>query len=269
MNVSTQTRHYWLQVLLIILCLVISLLCPTSRVCASLADLSDLSKIEKSCLDEASDDGNTNNIKKELVLIRKSLTTAPAYNRPFVLRRLYSETKWGTLERIAAYYISAWYGIDYRRCRDYIFNFAFHYDSVLMKLQSFNITQECGLDLLYQLYQHNHDFRLLHNLFIKKSGEHKGEMLYDIRLDAITNHPRGVLHVAAMSNEGRKALIEELIYSYEIDPSASYKEIHYRELFLMYCRRVAKDSNDPLREAARRILRETKGSIKPLKVHKY
>ncbi|MHB1457740.1 MAG: hypothetical protein ACYC0V_12600 [Armatimonadota bacterium] len=270
MNISALIRHHLLPMLLfVILFTGILFIGSSSRAGASLSTLSDLPRIEKDCIAVADNANETKSVKKELILIRKSLKAAPAHDRSLVLRRLCNKTKWGTPERMVAYYVSAWYGVNYTRCRDYLFNYAFHNYTSFEKPEHYDLMWEAKFDLLYQLYEHNHDFKLLHDLFIAHTGEHMGEMLWDMRVDAITNHPRGVLHVAAISNEGQKTLIEELIDSYEIDPSASYKEINYRELFLIYCRRVAEDSNDPLREIAKRILRGTKGSVKPLKVHKY
>jgi hypothetical protein len=206
--------------------------------------LSDLRVIEKHFREWGAPD-EIKAVCHELWVIRKHLRTAPVYKQREVLHRLVAKTKWGTRERAAASYVSVWYGVDYPRSKRYLMNVAFWpYGSGMSIEYPFSWGESGAIDMLFRLYDHNHDFHLLHDLFIRHAGDDPGETLDQNKDAAFAKHPRGLLHVAAISKAGYDEVIRE----------TGYLTADIRKRFLLYCRRIAQDRTDPLSKIAMCVL---------------
>ena len=239
--------------------LLLCLLVQVQANCApALANLKDLSQIEKR-LAAAYSAQHLPATKRQLAVIRKELEGAPVKERATVLRRLAEATKWGTPERAAAYYVCAWYGVKYERCRDYLLNCFFWIERGFYRRYGKQPPPFCWAEdtvpLLYELYEHNHDFRLLHELVTGHSDGCGAEALHRLRIDSLTNHPRGVLHVTRISEQARRFALDVLSDRfYSREQAKDMKRA--KTIFAASARRVAADPEDPLRTTARRLLNE-------------
>lgn len=224
-------------------------------------DIKELEKIEK-ILSVGLDDENTAVIKKELSLIEVKLKEIPVSKRGATLKYLAEQTKWGTTERYAAYYTCAWYGVNSVRCREYLTNatfwwergFAKDYDNYEEYPAGFG---DLGVDFLYKLYEHNHDFKLLHDIVTTQSDAGVAESIAFHTYRALFDHPRGILHIAEISDDGREFVISLLKYP----PGDVSNPIAYMAdsedsigFFRTYLQRVSKDRSDPLCKLAKDIL---------------
>ena len=239
---------------------VVVLIVFTACASATLSDLSDLARVEKMCGSAMVPDiGDRSGVPRELSLIRKTLTRTRPSERSQALHELAQQTKWGTPERLAAYYVCAWYGVDYVPCREYLLN-TFYWEFSKWGHSPPSSWAEDTLSLLYILYQRNHDFRLLHEMVTKRSGTRHtdgcgSETLDCITVDAFAKHPRGMLHVAAMSDSGNQLAVEALtknLKGIEVDQESFDKAY---SVFAPYVRRVAADREDPLSGLARSLLK--------------
>lgn len=197
-------------------------------------------------------DEQTAAIRKEIALIKKALAGVPESQRVSVLTELGKQTKWGTPERAVAYLVSAWYGANYERCRDYLLN-SFFWGA---KQPYPFIWAEDTVGMLYWVYEKNHDFKLLHDLLTGNSDGAGATALIGLALDAIKNHPRGVLHVADISGKGRKVALSALSQH----PNWFFRkgDEENKRIFRAYTTRVAADSKDPLYKTAKSLLEESR-----------
>jgi len=82
-----------------------------------------------------------------------------------------------------------------------------------------------------------------------------GEALHFVRWEALRKHPRGAIHVSAMSQTGRKVVWSFLHYvinpSRDDDPRGHSRT---QAAFRAYCTRIASDPKDPLSREARLLL---------------
>ena len=239
------------------LCLAI-LLCscvaPSVLASGSLANLEDLRPIQRR-LTTIYIDTYHPAIRREVELIRRKLKAAPVAQRPRVLQTLAEQTRWGTPERATARYVCARYGVDYERSRDYLLNAFFWYGYRLHppKPAPFSWAEDT-VYLLYDLYERNHDFRLLHDLVTGDADAAGGEAIDDVRTRALQEHPRGMLHVAAMSGQAR-GLAESVLSGEYRSGADGETNNRVMRIFRAYVRRVSADPKDPLYATARRLLR--------------
>jgi len=257
LNAWTTTRRY-IPYLVSVLALACLSLLPSVTRASSLSDLSDLPGIEKR-LTTAYVSRYQAAIRHELKLIARSLESSPVRKRAGVLRDLAGKTRCGSPERAAAYYVCAWYGVNYERCRDYLLNAFFwiergFYRKYLKQPPPF-CWQEDTVSLLYELYERNYDFRLLHDIVTGRSDGCGAEAIDVVRTQALGDHPRGMLHVARMSRSGRSLALEVLTTQYRTQASRESLK-RARSIFPAYVRRVAADRKDPLRRTAQSLLRE-------------
>ena len=246
----------------VVVVLVLVLLLSTPSSPRDISNLSDLPQLEKRLSSAYDQQPGT---RQEIVYIRKALTGTPVSRRGSMLHGIAAKTRWGTPERATAYYVCAWYGVDYDMCRDYLLNTLFwkrYYSHRPYPMFPYCWAEDTFV-LLYDLYERNHDFRLLHEMVTKRSG--KGfadgcgaETLDFLTVQAFADHPRGMLHVAAMSSLGRELATKALtrrLQGTEVDQE-SFDKAH--SVFPSYVRRVAADRKDPLYGIARSLLKSAK-----------
>lgn len=243
------------------------LLCATASNAdlSSLNDLSDLAKLEKMCVNAPPTSeyrSPEKQIRQEFALIKKGLSGTTVADRPAKLSELAKNTKWGTPERAAAYYVCAWYGVDYQSSRDYLLNSVLWLDRGYYK--SSNLHPYAWIDmgpvLLYKLYEHNLDFHLLHDLMLGREDAAVAEALTACKIDAFWKHPRGVLHMAEISPEGHEYVVHAL-RKRTGDPNLDCWFDDDKErgsVFADYVSRVAADTKDPLQPLAKGLLRDAK-----------
>ncbi len=219
----------------------------------TLSDLSDLPKIERLAREGIGGDARTDTVvRHELELIRKSLQKVPTAKRARVLHDLAQKTKWGTMERATAFLVCAWYHVDYERSRDYLINCFFYAERRFDGPGPLGWA-ESTVFVLYALYEHNHDFRILHELVTGHSDGAGAGALAEVKVKAILEHPRGILHVATMSRQGRQISLDTLtrnLDAFDVDKSRAYA------VYSAYVRRVASNKRDPLAVTAQSLLRE-------------
>lgn len=252
--------------------LAVSLLLNTIPVWAS--GLNDISDLSRTTLRFGNSNGSSEEKAqyRESTQIRQALRAAPISDRERVLARISRQTKWGTPERAVAYYISAWYGVNYQQCRDYLMNvtfwdYRFSVDQEKSRQSPFAWDNGVGgVDLMFQLYKHNQDFKLLHDILLENGDAGMHEILDTLKFEAFQKHPRGVIHAAALSDEGRMSVTQMIIDPYNLiwnggalPNDDAIPTGHDKEQFLSYCRKVANDPNDPLRNTAKRLLSDTSG----------
>lgn len=243
----------WL--LLLVLCVPCSAVAKQS---ANLSDLKDFNTIEKSM----PFDRHEKPLPEQLYLrsLQHELVQAPTSERVALLKKLSEQTKWGTYQRFIAYYVCAWYGINYTRTRNYLIHTAFWWEwHIGPESQHPFSFDDVSVDLLYALYEHNHDFRILHDILTTKSDAGTAELIVGFTEDAIAKHPRGVLHVAGMSAKGRDLAYKLLHLSPRNENHPLY--ILYGtedslKTFRIYVTRVANDSKDPLNSLAKDLLKK-------------
>lgn len=151
---------------------------------------------------------------KELRYISSELSSARPSERAGVLRRLVRKTDWGSEERAAACYASAWNGVDYPRCRDYIVHVAYWYRWGNRRNQGHPFGWgSSAADMVYQLYRHNHDGVLLKWIIIDSNLDGaNGYRQQERILEICERYPRGLLRLAAADLTIRK-LIATLLYA--------------------------------------------------------
>jgi len=201
-------------------------------------------------------------IRRELGLIKAGLKSVPESQRSKVLARLTRQTTWGSPERATACLVSAWYGADYIRSRDYLLNAFFWgvrgFDQGPGKPFPFEWAEDT-VRLLYKVYEKNYDFRLLHDLLTGCADGAGATAISYLGVDAAKDHPRGILHISSMSRVGRSiALIALSKY-----PDGSFGECDEKHnapakrVFRAYTIRVASDPADPLQKTAAGLLKES------------
>lgn len=192
--------------------------------------------------------------------LRDELAKAPVEKRAGLLDKLAQQTKWGTHQRFISYYVCAWHHINYNRTRDYLIHCAFWWEWKidLESAPPFSF-QDVSVDLLYALYERNHDFQILHDILTTASDAGTAELIVGLTEDATEKHPRGVLHVAEMSKKGR-ILACQLLH---LPPSDRDHPLHILygtesalKTFRVYVTRVASDPKDPLCLLAKGLLKK-------------
>jgi hypothetical protein len=228
----------------------------------NLSDLKDLSKIEK--MIPLGDNKYSSEIRREFKSLREALTKTPVAQRPDALNKLAQQTKWGTSQRFIVYYVCAWYGVNYVSTRDSLTHAAFWWEWYIGRPEdqhpfSFD---DVSVDLLYALYEHNHDFKILHDILTTQSDAGTAELIIGFTDDAIVKHPRGVLHVAGMSAKGR-SLAYDLLHLSPRDENHPLYILYGTEdslkKFRAYVTRVANDPKDPLNPVAKDLLKKRRG----------
>ncbi|MBI3948048.1 MAG: hypothetical protein HY321_19180 [Armatimonadetes bacterium] len=187
--------------------------------------------------------------------IRSDFSGAGLADRRRMLRTMLAQSKWGSGERAAACAVSVWYGVEYKRCRDYLLNVFFRLEKYGGRLQHrmpppYGFDEET-VDFLYDLYRNNHDFWLLHQMFTLSSDGAGAAVLSSTRVDAMRKHPRGVLRAAALSEKGLEAVRYWGFGFVRWQEGGDSPPTEFRA----YVRRVAGDSKDPLRGIAERLMR--------------
>jgi hypothetical protein len=225
---------------------------------APLSDLGDFNTIEN--LMPFGKDAKPSQEQLYLRSVRDELTQTPVGERRKVLNMLSDQTKWGTSQRFIAYYVCAWYGVNYDRTRDYLLHSAFWWEWRIgpQARRPFSF-DDVSIDLLYALYEHNHDFKILHDILTTKSDAGTGELLVGLTENAVAKHPRGVLHVAEMSDKGRNLACKLLHLSPHDENHPLYILYDTEEslkAFRIYVIRVAKDPKDPLSALAKKLLKK-------------
>lgn len=258
--------------LMFIFCLVfVCLTCGVTgaQKTAQLSNLNEFKSIEKAMFvadkeeQSSSDPVNSNQLCPEaqyLWSLQKSLSKVPVRNRADLLIKLNRKTHWGSYQRYISSYVCAWYHVNYTRSRNYLFHAAFWVSSQIGPYNShpFSFDDVC-VDQLYALYERNHDFKVLHDLITTQSGAHTGEMIVCFTEEAITKHPRGILHVANISAKGHNFVSRILNLSPDDDNHPLFilggteKSI---KTFRTYTTRVANDPKDPLCAQARSLLKK-------------
>jgi hypothetical protein len=194
--------------------------------------------------------------QRELALIGKMIDSTPRSRRAEALGRMARATKWGSPERAAAYCVCAWYGVNYARSRDYLLNVLF-WSGIGHRFSSYpQAVNEDTVDILYHIYERNHDFVLLHELLVHGGDGAVGEVLDVLRVDALRDHPRGVLHSAAISQSGFNLALSVLMNQFIADVDREELD-RVRRVFNVYIRRVAADRQDTLNTIARKLLRKS------------
>ncbi len=203
--------------------------------------------------------------------MRGKLGSAPASQRPAILRELARRTKWGTPERYAFVYVCAWYGVDYATCIRYLTNVArwwelgfedayrkkWHverYNDSTGTYTPFSYLEEDHV-LLYELYQHNRDFQLLHDILTTRSDGAGAEVIMSLTADCIEKHPRGMLHVACISSKGHDLAVDLLTGKDDSSAFISMMDTLPACWFSGHTlKRVAADAKDPLGPLAKELL---------------
>ncbi|MEN6372475.1 MAG: hypothetical protein ABFD64_10745 [Armatimonadota bacterium] len=231
---------------------------------ADLSDLKDFGTIEKLMLFGEHEKPRPEQLY--LRSLRDELTKTPASERADLLRKLADETKWGTYQRFMAYSVCVWYGIDYTKTRDYITHATFWWEWKIGTDadEPFNLS-DVGIDFLYALYERNHDFKILHDIITTKSDAAVSELIIGFTLDAVEKHPRGVLHVAAISEKGRD-LAWKLLHLSPRDEDHPLYILYYTEDalngFRAYVTKVANDPKDSLSSLAKRLVAKSNKNAK-------
>ena len=188
----------------------------------------------------------------------KKLSAVPVEKRAAILREFAQSTKWGTEERFIACYMCAWYGVDYTRTRDYLRNVTFWF----YWKNGPQMTDKAGdefpfsfddvsIDCLYALYEHNHDFQLLHDIITTQADAGTETAIIGFTAEAISDHPRGILHVAGISPKGWR-----FVYSLVHNEASPDMELGYTGAELKpYFKKVAADRTDPLAPIAQDLLK--------------
>lgn len=233
-----------------------------------LADLKDFAKIEKMMPlrgEEEPQNGPSDQyyflskaIRADIRSLHKQLSSVSVEKRADILRAHARATKWGSSERFVDYYICAWYGVDYAKTIDYLKHVTFWWEWGIGRDMTdkngehfpFSFDDVC-VDLLYALYVHNHDFRLLHDVITTPSDAGTAEVIMCLRSDAIRKHPRGVLHVAGISHKGWR-LVYDFLHT-QTDPNLDLA--YTRSKLSPYFKKVAADPTDPLSSLAKDLLK--------------
>ena len=214
-------------------------------------------------------DRNRPAIQEAFAAMKTQLGKAAPAARPGILKSMADGTKWGSPERYVVYYVCAWYGVDYKNCIGYLTNVAcwwergfekaykakfhverFDYDAGTVFPFSY---QEMDFRLLYALYERNQDFRLLHDIVTNHSDGAGATVITSVTADAAKKHPRGLLHVAAISNKGHR-LVAGVLGGASI-PIRTMEDRSGLRGYRAYVGRVAADLKDPLKDTAARLLR--------------
>ncbi len=241
--------------------LFLSLMLCISSVCLAeknpdLSDLGGLTTIEK--LMRFDSKGKTWPEQLYFVSLRDKIKQAPVNKRADVLNTLAKQTKWGTYQRFIAYYVCAWYGVSYIVSRNYLIHAAFWWEwKIGSSTEEPFCFQDLSIDFLYALYEHNHDFQILHDILTTKGDAAIGEIIVCLTQDAIVKHPRGVLHIADISAKGYD-IVYKLLHLPPCDENNPIFILCSTEdslkAFSNYITRVANDKKDPLSSLAKDLL---------------
>lgn len=227
-------------------------------------DLRELGKIEQS-LSFGGPSGMA--VKSVFASVRREIMQHPKSDQRAFLWGMARKTKWGSPQRYTTYYLCAWYGVRYKTCRDYLLNVAYWWERGLedrYKSQQhrardtyipFGHSEDSSV-LLYELYEHNHDFKLLHDIVTTESDGAGAEVICSIISQALERHPRGMLHVAELSKKGHDLAVKLLKCSaadYDNDTFIMMLDPSSVQVFMTYVGRIASDAADPLSKLARRL----------------
>lgn len=241
------------------LILISCLIALVSAIAYSLGNLKELGKLEKSCL-YAAEKEDIPAIKREFSTINNTLKVLPESKRAAALSRLAAATKWGTVERASAYYVCAWYGVNYRQCRNYLLHSAFWWESSRAKDNQTRpfCWQENGFDLLYKLYEHNNDLWILHDLMIYTSDGAGATVLYSIKVDAIQKHTSDVLRTARLSKRGEESVVQMVAGKGRMGDVFHYDFEGGNRPLQIYVRRTASNPKNPMHSLAKHILEKAR-----------
>ncbi len=221
-------------------------------------DMKEFGTIEK--LTPFSGNGTPGPEQVYLRSLRDNLAEVPVRERANVLNGLSGETKWGTSQRFIAYYVCAWYGVNYHKVRNYLTHAAFWWEWRIGPESDRPFSfDDVSIDLLYALYEHNHDFKILHDILTTRSDAGTSELIVGLTEEAVAKHPRGVLHVAELSTKGHN-LVSKLLHLSPQDENNPLYILYGTEdslkAFRTYVARVANDPKDPLSALARELLKK-------------
>lgn len=178
------------------------------------------------------------------------MKATPRHKRREVLRTAAMHTKWGSPERLAAYYLCAWYGINYRQSRDYLVRAAYWYEWGYAKSGGLPVTWPESVGPLYALCEHNRDTAIADVLLTTTRDAAAGYSSEDIELKLYKHHPRIVLSAARLSWICRSNAIEMISGRHFINTG----DYSIGTQFARYCRRVSSNYRDPLRLIASSLL---------------
>ena len=250
-----------LRIVLLLLALCVPCCAFAAQQSSSLSDLQQFSTIENAM--PFGDSSEPGEIQSYLRSIQAKLAKTPVSERAETLKDVSDQTKWGTYQRFVAYYVCAWYGVNYNRTRDYLIHTAFWWEWGIgpQSQRPFSFDDVC-IYMLYVLYEHNHDFKILHDILTTKSDAGTSQLIVCFTERAIAKHPRGVLHVAEMSEKGRD-LAWKLLHLSPDDENHPLYILYYTEeslkTFRIYVTRVANDPEDPLCALAKGLLKKPAG----------
>lgn len=200
-------------------------------------------------------------VRGQLKIMRDGAVSAAPEDRDKVLLSLRNKTTWGSVERSVAYYVCAWLGVDYSRCREYLLNTAFWWERGFEKP---NTTAphgwwvEFGAEMLYDMYEYNLDFKLLHDIVTTRSDAARAELLIGIQDECLVKHPRGLLHTAEISREG----YDDVVFLLSVGQEDYMFSDENLKVFRAYAQRVASDAKDPLQKLTARLLADAKRTQK-------
>lgn len=252
-----RVRMRKLTALLVIVVLGVPCGASAGQPSTQLADLKAIGHIEK--LMPLGDNKESDSIRQELKLLHDKLAATPVESRADVLNDAAAQTKWGTWQRYVVYYVCAWYGVNYTATKSYLTHAAFWWEWQIGPESSHPFSfDDVSVDLLYYLYEHNHDFQILHDILTTQSDAGTEEVIVCFTEEAIGKHPRGVLHVAELSAKGRD-LVCKLLHVPPQDDDNPVSMLYGRESscreFRACVRRVARDPKDPLSKLAADLLK--------------